>query len=496
MDIFSLLPDDAPVTSDEMRNDALVKRLRVLLHAFPLFALGQSDTRRDESLRHYDSLTIALKILDIVAERMGMEFEADREYVDFALSSLLEAMDRKAGLVPDKGRHLQIVDRVLAALKNDADARRPFRLPYTQIEPDGAVVQRQIEFRLIQDAFNLNGETVMHLTNEAVNLYFNALELDLEDSQAATEAIVHSQMCRGKFDEARRSAHFAVRQSRLYCDRLRRVLRDTQRDISRVDWVEGAPKLIDEAMNHIDVRLDVERNIIVTASERLEALVPGTPESISVARVYAAIQYCIETHTVLQRELMTARTTFLDSQAQQAFVSGQISAMPDLMREVVEPMMAMQTLQVLEIVDKTVPYLMAPKIPTQLSLPSLFDGLLRPRRAPKRDWIDIEMLDASHYAGELAKYSEEDRNVSEHLLRSIVERTTLSDLLAYARARRFTSTQCEIIILLVMQHFDIESTETPIVRVEKANTLVVDAEYFGDEVWITPASSRPGAQTP
>ena len=159
-------------------------------------------------------------------------------------------------------------------------------------------------------------------------------------------------------------------------------------------------------------------------------------------------------------------------------------------------MMAMQTLQVLEIVDKTVPYLMAPKIPTQLSLPSLFDGLLRPRRAPKRDWIDIEMLDASHYAGELAKYSEEDRNVSEHLLRSIVERTTLSDLLAYARARRFTSTQCEIIILLVMQHFDIESTETPIVRVEKANTLVVDAEYFGDEVWITPASSRPRAQTP
>ena len=124
MDIFSLLPDDAPVTSDEMRNDALVKRLRVLLHAFPLFALGQSDTRRDESLRHYDTLTIALKILDIVAERMGMEFEADREYVDFALSSLLEAMDRKAGLVPDKGRHLQIVDRVLAALKNDADARR------------------------------------------------------------------------------------------------------------------------------------------------------------------------------------------------------------------------------------------------------------------------------------------------------------------------------------------------------------------------------------
>ncbi len=491
MDVFSLLPDDAPVTSDEMRNAALVKRLRVLLHAYPLFALGQSDARRDENLRHYDSLVIALKIMDIVAERMGMECEADREYIDFSLAGLLDAMDRKAKLMPDKARHVAIIDKVLAALKNDADARRPFRLPYTHIEPDGAVTQKQLEFRLIQDAFSLGGETVMHLTNEAVNLYFNALELDLEDSQAATEAIVHSQMCRGKFDEARRSAHYAVRQSRLYCDRLRRLLRDTRRDISRVDWTEGAPKLIDEAMNHIDVRLDAERNIIAAASERLEALPQGTPESMSVARVYAAIQYCIETHTVLQRELMTARATFLDSQAQQAFVSRQFSAMPDLMRDAVEPLMAMQSPQVLEIIDKTVPLLMAPKIPAQLSLPSLFDGLLRPRRAPKRDWIDIETLDASHCSGELAKYSEEDRDIAEHLLRSIVQRTALSDLLAYARARRFTSAQCEIILLLVMQHFDIESTDNPIIRVEKADTLLFDAEYFGDEVWITPAASNP-----
>lgn len=486
MDLFSILPDDAPITSDEMRNEALVKRLRVLLHAYPLFELSQSDGRRDENLRHYDTVTIALKIMDIIAERMGMEFEADREYIDFSLDALLSSMDRKAGLMPDKNRHLQIVDKVLATLKNDGEARRPFRYSYTHIDSEGRLTDKQIEFRLIQDAFNLNGETVMHLTNEAVNLYFNALELDLEDSQAATEAIVHSQMCRGKFDEAWRSAHYVVRQSRLYCDRLRRLLRDTQRDISRVDWWESAPKLICEAMKHIEDRLDVERNILSTATERLEALTPGTPESMSVARVYAAIQYCMETHTILQRELMTARTTFLDSQAQQSFSSGPLSVQPDLLREVVEPMMAMQTNQVMELVEKTLPHLTAPRIPPQLSLVSLFDGLLRPRRAPKRDWIDIEMLDATHYAGEIAKYSEEDRTIAEHLLRSLVEKTTLSDLLAYARARRFTSVQCEIILLLVMQHFDTESTETPIIKVEKAGTLLIDSEYYGDEVWLMP----------
>ena len=117
MDLFSQLPDDAPVTSDELRNGSLVKRLRVLLHAYPLFQLSQSDSRRDEAFRHYDTLTIALKIMDIVAERMGMEVEADREYIDFSLAQLLDGMDRRAGLLPDVARHVQIVDRVLAAMR-------------------------------------------------------------------------------------------------------------------------------------------------------------------------------------------------------------------------------------------------------------------------------------------------------------------------------------------------------------------------------------------
>ena len=486
MDLFSQLPDDAPVTSDELRNSSLVKRLRVLLHAYPLFQLGQSDGRRDESLRHYDSLTIALKIMDIVAERMGMEVEADREYVDFALGPLLDGMDRRAGLLPDVGRHVQIVDRVLAALRNDGEARRPFRLTYTDIDAAGAVSERQVEFRLIQDAFGLDGSTVMRLTNEAVNLYFNALELDLEDSQAATEAIVHSQMCRGKFDEARRSAHYAVRQSRLYCDRLRKMLRDTQRDISRVDWAEKAPRLIAEAMGHLEARLDVEQKIIITASERLDQLTPGTPESMSVARVLAAIQYCIETHTVLQRELMTARTTFLDSQAQQAFVPEQSSRMPELMRDVVEPLMGMAVNDVLRVVDSTLPHLMAPRIPTQVSLCFLFDGLLRPRRQSRRDWIDIDPVEADALSGDIRRYSATDREAIEHLLSSVVRPTTLSDLLAYARAQRFTRVQCEILVLLVMQHFDAESTEKPIVRVERAGTLLTDPVYYGDEVWVSP----------
>lgn len=489
MDLFNQLPEDAPVSSEEIRNSSLVKRLRVLLHAFPLFLLSNSDSRRDETLRHYDTLAISLKILDIIAERMGMEVEADREYIDFTLQPLLEGMDKRVGLLPDPERHTQIIERVLSALRNDADARRPFCMTYANIEDNGEVVERQLEFRLLQDAFSLTGETVMRLTNEAVNLYFNALELDIEDSQAATEAIVHSQLNRGRFDEALRSAHYALRQSRLYRDRLSRLLRDTQRDISRVDWDETAPKLISEAMTHLEDRIDVERNIITTTEARLDSLTPGTRESAAVARIGNVISYCIETHTVLQRELMTARTTFLDSQAQQAFVSNFFSSRPELMREVVEPLLVMNVVDAQHVIDNTTAQLMAPQPPGMLSLCFLFDGLLKPKRQQRRDWIEISAIHPDHSVRDLLRHSDADRDIVDSLLRSIVEATLLSDLLAYARAHRFTSSQCDVIVLLIMQHFDVESTESPIVRVEKTGQLLNDTAFFGDEVKITPFSA-------
>jgi len=489
MDLFSQLPESETITPDEARNSTLVKRLRVLLHAFPLFQLSQADNRRDESLRHYDTLVIALKILDVIAERMGMEVEADREYIDYTLEPLLDGMDVQAGLLPNKGRHIVIVDRILAFLRNDADSRRPFKQTYHDVQADGSIVERQLEFRLIRDEFNLGaqgGETIMKLTDEAVNLYFNALGLDLEDSQAAMEAIVHSQLMRGKFDEARDNAHYALRQSRLYRDKLARMLRDTQRDISRVDWLEAAPRLISDAMKHLETRLDVESNIIQVTQARLDALTPGTRESAAVARVAAYIQQCVDTHTRLQRDLIVARTTFLDSQAQQAFVPALLSSKPNLMREVVEPLLCMNVRDAQQVIDRTMPYLVTPQPPSMLSLNNLFFGLLRPKRAQRKDWIDIDDIEPDRLDSDLERYSSYDREIAESYLQSIQRPDTLSSILARARKQHFSASQCEVIVLLVMQHFDLNSTETPIVRVEKTGAILDDEIFYGDEVMVSP----------
>ena len=215
---------------------ALTHRLRVLLHTAPLHELRLGDSRRDPELRHYDSLSLAMKVFDLVVDSAGLDREVNRERVEQALGPLLDQMDAASGLAPDPSRHEAIVDRVLGGLRNDLDRRRPFEEVYTGFEEDLSAVRRKLEFRLLVDYFHPSGSTVLRLSNEAINLYLNALELDIEDAQAAAEAVVMSQLARGRFDEAVQTARNARWQSLRFAEKVTAIIRETRRDVSRVDW--------------------------------------------------------------------------------------------------------------------------------------------------------------------------------------------------------------------------------------------------------------------
>lgn len=105
----------------------LTRRLRVLLHTLPLDGMRRGDAIRDAELRHYDGLALALRVLDVVIDRLGLEAEADREVVTRVLRPVLSAMDAAAGVPAAPERHERMLDKVLGGLRNDGDARRQFR---------------------------------------------------------------------------------------------------------------------------------------------------------------------------------------------------------------------------------------------------------------------------------------------------------------------------------------------------------------------------------
>src|SRR5438552_1717936 len=102
----------------------LTLQLRALLHANPLLNLQYRDDRRPPELQHYSSLSLALKVFDLIVARTGLGQDIEYEQAVNELLPLLEAMDRAAGVPPDDERQVRMAERVLATLLNEEEIGR------------------------------------------------------------------------------------------------------------------------------------------------------------------------------------------------------------------------------------------------------------------------------------------------------------------------------------------------------------------------------------
>ena len=203
-------------------------------------------------------------------------------------------------------------------------------------------------FRLVKEAHGYSGAIVLKLSSEAINLFLNAFALDIEDAQAANEAVVQSQLARGKFNEAIQSAQNARGQSMRYEEKIARMINDTKRDIDRVDWRGEAHEMLVDALAHVDSRLQIEQNIIDSALEKLDLLDDGDEQRLAVAEVIRLIKDCRLRHLSLNKRLMSARTEFLEQQARQSFRESPAFEPIDLLEDVLRPLLLRDEYRLLE----------------------------------------------------------------------------------------------------------------------------------------------------
>jgi hypothetical protein len=469
----------------------LTRRLRVLLHTLPLDGVRRSDAMRDAELRHYDGLALSLRVLDVVIDRLGLEAEADREVVVRMLRPALSAMDAAAGLVTSPERHERMLDKLLSGLRNDSDARRPFREEYTSIDGAAQAHRHALEFRLLFDAFHPSGRTVLRPSPEACNLYLRLLDLDVEDAQAAAEAVVESQLARGRFDEAVHSARQARIQSVRFREKVLQILRDTRRDVDRVDWSVEAPRTLNESLAHLERRFAVERGILGAADERLEIMPDEEAASRrAVAQVADLTRDCLLRHAELHEQLIGARNVFLDSQARQGFAPKPSRPLPDLADDVLEPLLRMPMARAQRVLDCGFPLFVGPRLPVLASLDGLLSWMLQPRRPQSRHEIEVEPIDAADLDAELRRYPPEVRAAATELLNSSHGDVRLSVLLSKARSSGASNAVLEVIALLVLQGFATEDRDTAGVAAELVDGgPLKDPLLYGDDLLVSFAGS-------
>jgi hypothetical protein len=202
-----------------MRTDqGFVRRHKAVLRTGPLLALDAGKLQRGPEWAAYELVGLALVAINAIIAHSVLAHGAPVAEVHDELREAVLAVTPDA----DDARVDAVVDAVLGMLLNERDRRNEMRVDYGDWSGE-AYVARWFPFWMVKEHEPPAGGKVFVISEETVNLYLNAFDVDLADHQAFIEGLTRSQLARGRIDKAAASAEQALLVSRAYALSIDRI---------------------------------------------------------------------------------------------------------------------------------------------------------------------------------------------------------------------------------------------------------------------------------
>ncbi|MGW0550112.1 hypothetical protein [Streptomyces altiplanensis] len=361
-----------------------VRRTAVLARAAPLHRIDQRQAWQQFPSGVYDPRTLALAALEAVVSRQGMELEATTEDVIEFLASLARA----AAPQRDADEHVAVARFVVRELLNDAQAGEEFEVSYSDYRVGHSRVT--VTVRMLEEGFGRRGQAVLRATAPAINLLLAGLEADLEDEQVAKDAMLRHQVSTGRWGRAEESAAESLKLSLLYCERVRAVLDETDRDVLTVDWKQQVPELLVSARTHLGERQRVERGLMEWIRHvRNDVKDPNVQRTC--ARVLHLLGLAHVRHSQLLERVIDARPQFLRSQAQQRFRPAPRLSLVGMQEDLLEPLLQLSAEQAEEVATLFVDAVGGPVPARRPRMRDWWGLLLAPVREARETFADEEI---------------------------------------------------------------------------------------------------------
>lgn len=279
---------------------SIVRRRRALAPTEMLTEIEHNKSRYDGDFwGDYDLINIALGVIDQVALAMGIS--AGRtwdETIDYAAGEA----ERQS---PTGGRKQwqAVAERVVVSLVTTDYTKVPY-IVHGESGPEW-VAQR---FRLLYvHSSGEEGAEHLRASEQAINIFVQALDLDIEAAQIASEAQLQVLIERGAFESAVKVAKNARYQSIQYQERIVGIIRATLIDPRAHDWVGDVPKILDSALTHVQERLAGESAILDAVAES-RANITDPNGLMAANQLIENLRDCRRRHTELHTHLIGARS--------------------------------------------------------------------------------------------------------------------------------------------------------------------------------------------
>ncbi|WP_280351858.1 hypothetical protein [Nocardia abscessus] len=400
-------------------DDSITRRRRALAPIQMLTDLERTKSSLDGDFwDDYDLFRIALSVIDQVALAMGLS--AGRTWDEI----LDYASDQAARQCPDANARewAKVGERVVVSLVT-TNVEIVRHLVHTVDGP----VWRQQRFRLLYlHPTGADGLEHLRASEQAINIFVEALDLDIEAAQIANEAQLAALIARGAVESAVQIARHARYRSIQFQERIRRVVADTLIDPDTHDWLGDVPALLDNALHHVKDRLEAEAALLDTVAER-RAATSERSQLEATNLLIEILKECRHRHSDLHRHLMGARSALrqaLDDRFTRP--PGQLHRI-DLGADLLLPLLSGSTVIAAKAADRLLAVMGGIPVRWWPSLTTLIDELCTPPRMPELG-VEYEPPEVD-FADEL-EWWEPYEAAADALLGGLTEPLRLSQLLA------------------------------------------------------------------
>jgi len=286
-------------------DSANLRRVKALAATVPIEDLERTKTSLGGSFwGHYDLRTLAVAVIDWIALALGVTDGASPEA---AVNFLAGQVKRQQ---PDRHaeEHRLVASRVLDKLIGDGEVTRRY-VDHNSAPP----VVREFSFRLVYEQLSAAGTVHLRVSEEAINVLVDALDMDIADAQEAQEAWMRRLVERGMLDKARNAAVQSRLRSIQFLERVQSVVRDTIADITAHDWAGKVARDLEIYLAHVADRLSAERELREMVAERREGISDGKARS-EANELLAVLADCHSRHAELHAFLITTRARFRAAQ--------------------------------------------------------------------------------------------------------------------------------------------------------------------------------------
>jgi tetratricopeptide (TPR) repeat protein len=460
-------------------SDALARRARNLRTLQPILALEANKRRVDKvDLGPFDLNYLSMALIDAVIVAMGGPGRGATftELVD-ALRPSIQAMRADVSESDLTG----VVSYLIEGMTN-VTARDSFRDRYFSAgDASGKGGWVEFAFKLIEERDVTGLDDYRFVASpEAVNLYFQALGIDLQAEEVAQAAVIRYFIEQGKWQEAGDAAERAAKLSIGLKNELLTLFQTLERNAADVEYAKDLSPVVGRARRHLGERRRVEYDLIRLAEQNADAA--AVEDKMHMLRVRDHVRDVLGHHNELDHVLAGANDRFVAEQTRQRFRPSAALRYRDPQAELLRPLLAAPAAGLADWFEANRHFFLPPVRRPIADLPTLAPLLLQDPRG-SQETSQVGGADETEEFAVPEYFSAEEVARVDELIGRLSTPFNLTDALAEARAAGFSPNERHLLMLRLMRFFG--ETDERNWLAEPTGTRMRDPDFYGDELRFT-----------